>query len=407
MPPDSDVSATRPEAVTRAGPVQGLWARVRGWNWGELAIPFLAVLTAVLVGALVIFGTRIYEIREEGLALPLGEVLRQSLFYVVAAYQGLFEGAIGSQRAFLDSLVYSTPYILAGLAVALGFKCGLFNIGGEGQLYMGALCSTVVGFSLKGLPLYIHLPLAVLAGALGGAIWGAIPGFLKAVTGAHEVINTIMMNYIAVKTVDYLVKNVIRDPTASLDRTPFVEPSARYPMLVPGSNLSTGFLVALAATVFVWWFLYKTTWGFEVRTVGLNPSAARYAGMSVAKNFVLAMALAGALAGLGGVSIVLGRPSEYSLKAAFSTGFGFDSIAVALLAKSHPIGIIPAAFLWGALRNGAGLMQVRAPGISIDLVNIVQALVIIFVAADEIVRRLYRIRARRAMEVVFTRGWGR
>lgn len=407
MPPDSDVSATRPEAVPRTGLLQGLWVRVRGWNWGELAIPFLAVFTAVLVGALVIFGTRMYELGQEGVPLPLGEMVRQSLLYVLAAYRGLFEGAIGSQQAFLDSLVYSTPYILAGLAVALGFKCGLFNIGGEGQLYMGALCSTIVGFSIKGLPIYIHLPLAVLAGALGGAIWGAIPGFLKAVTGAHEVINTIMMNYIAVKTVDYLVKNVIRDPTASLDRTPFVEPSARYPMLVPGSNLSTGFLVALAAMVFVWWFLYKTTWGFEVRTVGLNPSAARYAGMSVAKNFVLAMALAGALAGLGGVSIVLGRPSEYSLKAAFSTGFGFDSIAVALLAKSDPIAILPAAFLWGALRNGAGLMQVRAPGISIDLVNIVQALVIIFVAADEIVRRLYRIRARRAMEVVFTRGWGR
>ncbi|MBC7223879.1 MAG: ABC transporter permease [Anaerolineae bacterium] len=383
MPPDSDVSTTRPEAVTRAGPLQRVWARVRGWNWEELAIPFLAVFTAVVVGALVIFGTRMYELGQEDVVLPLGEMVRQSLLYVGAAYLGLFEGAIGSQRAIFDS------------------------IGGEGQLYMGALLATIVGFSIKGLPIYVHLPMAVLAGALGGAIWGAIPGFLKAVTGAHEVINTIMMNYIAVKTVDYLVKNVIRDPTASLDRTPFVEPSARYPLLTPEYSLHAGFLVALAATVFVWWFLYKTTLGFEVRTVGLNPSAARYAGMSVAKNFVLAMALAGALAGLGGVGIVLGRPSEYSLKAAFSTGFGFDSIAVALLAKSHPIGNIPAAFLWGALRNGAGLMQVRAPGISIDLVNIVQALVIVFVAADEIVRWLYRIRARRAMEVVFTRGWGR
>ncbi|MGQ9586033.1 MAG: ABC transporter permease [Anaerolineae bacterium] len=391
----------------RADLFRAFLAQARGWNWAEIAIPFLAVFTAVLVGAVVIFGTRVYELREQGTMLPPGELVRQCLAYVGAAYQGLFEGALGSQRALLDSLVYSTPYILAGLAVALGFKCGLFNIGAEGQLYMGALCATVVGFSVKGLPIYVHLPLAVLAGALGGALWGAIPGFLKAVTGAHEVINTIMMNYIAVKTVDYLVKNVIRDPTASLDRTPFVEASARYPLLIQGSSLHAGFLIALAATVFVWWFLYKTTLGFEVRTVGLNPSAARYAGMSVPRNFVLAMAMAGALAGLAGVGIVLGRPSEYSLKAAFSSGFGFDSIAVALLAKSHPIGIIPAAFLWGSLRNGAGLMQVRAPGISIDLVNIVQALVIIFVAADEIVRRIYRIRARRGMEVVFTRGWGR
>jgi len=376
-------------------------------NWAEIAIPFLAVFTALLVGAVVIFATRMYELGQEVAALSTGEMIRQSLAFVWAAYQGLFEGAFGSPRAFFDTLVYSTPYILAGLAVALGFQCGLFNIGAEGQLYMGALLATIVGFSIKGLPIYIHLPLAVLAGILGGAIWGAIPGFLKAVTGAHEVINTIMMNYIAVKTVDYLVKNVIRDPTASLDRTPFVEPSARYPLLTPDYNLHIGFLVALAAAVFVWWFLYKTTLGFEVRTVGQNPSAARYAGMSVARNFVLAMGLAGALAGLAGVGIMLGRPSEYALKAAFSSGFGFDSIAVALLAKSNPIGVIPAAILWGALRNGAGLMQVRAPGISIDLVNIVQALVIIFVAADQIVRWIYRMRARRGMEVVFTRGWGR
>jgi len=220
------------------------------------------------------------------------------------------------------------------------------------------------------------------------------------------VINTIMMNYIAVKTVDYLVKNVIRDPKATLDRTPFVLESARYPLLTPKYSLNVGFIVALIAIVFVWWFLYKTTWGFEIRTVGANPNAARYAGMSVARNFVLAMGVAGALAGLAGVGIVLGRPSEYSLKAAFASGFGFDSIAVALLAKSNPFGILPAGLLWGSLRNGAGLMQIRAPGISVDLVNIVQALVIVFIAADAIVRRIYRIRARRKAEVVFTRGWG-
>ncbi len=156
----------------------------------------------------------------------------------------------------------------------------------------------------------------------------------------------------------------------------------------------------------MWWFLFKTTWGFEIRTVGASPSAARYAGMSVSRNFVLAMGMSGALAALAGIGIVVGRPSEYALKAAFSSGFGFDSIAVALLAKSHPFGILPAAFLWGALRNGAGLMQVRAQGISIDLVNIIQALVIMFIAADQIIRWLYRLRQRREAEVVFTRGWG-
>jgi len=384
----------------------GVWDRIKAVQWSEIAIPFLAIFTALLVGALFIWITKIYEMSLLEPKPPFGEMATEGLSFIWKAYRGLFEGALGSPRALADTLVYTTPYILAGLAVALGFKCGLFNIGAEGQLYIGALCATVVGFTVKGLPIYAHLPLAILAGVLGGAIWGAIPGLLKAWTGAHEVINTIMMNYMAVKTVDYLVKKVIRDPEATLDRSPFVLESARYPLLTPQYSLHAGFIVAIAAIFFVYWFLYKTTWGFEIRTVGANPSAARYAGMSVARNFVLAMGVSGALAGLAGIGIVLGRPSEYSLKAAFSSGFGFDSIAVALLAKSNPIAIFPAAFLWGALRNGAGLMQVRAPGISIDLVSLVQGLVIMFIAADEIVRWIYRMRARRKAEVIFTRGWG-
>jgi ABC-type uncharacterized transport system permease subunit len=381
-----------------------LFDRIRAWRWTELAVLVLAVFTAVLIGAIVIWVTRASELRAEGVAW--GQVIPEANSLVLAAYGGLFQGAIGSPKALVTSLTYATPYILAGLAVALGFQCGLFNIGAEGQLFMGALVASYIGFTVSGLPIYIHLPLAIVAGAIGGAIWGAIPGFLKATTGAHEVINTIMMNYIAVKTVDYLVKNPLKDPTASLDRTPFVAETARYPLILPEFELHAGFLLALAAIVFVWWFLFKTTWGFEIRTVGANPSAARYAGMSVSKNFVLAMGLSGALAGLAGIGIVLGRPSEHALKAAFSSGFGFDSIAVALLAKSHPFGIFPAAFLWGALRNGAGLMQVRAQGISIDLVNIIQALVIMFIAADQIIRWLYRLRQRGEGAVVFTRGWG-
>jgi len=380
------------------------WDQLRTWNWTDLAVMVLAVFTAVLIGAIIIWLTRASELRAAG--ETWGQVIPQATDFVLAAYRGLFEGAIGSPKAIAISLTYSTPYILAGLAVALGFQCGLFNIGAEGQLFMGALAATFVGFTLTGLPIYIHLPLVIVAGILAGALWGAIPGLLKATTGAHEVINTIMMNYIAVKTVDYLVKNPLKDPTASLDRTPFVAESARYPLLLPKYQLHAGFLLAIAAIFFVWWFLFKTTWGFEIRTVGASPSAARYAGMSVSRNFVLAMGMSGALAALAGVGITVGRPSEYALKAAFSSGFGFDSIAVALLAKSHPFGIFPAAFLWGSLRNGAGLMQVRAQGISIDLVNIIQALVIMFIAADQIIRWLYRLRKRREAEVVFTRGWG-
>jgi len=380
------------------------WDQLRTWNWTDLAVLVLAVFTAVLIGAIIIWLTVALDLRAAG--EPWSEVIPQAVDFVLAAYGGLFEGAIGSPKAIATSLTYCTPYILAGLAVALGFQCGLFNIGAEGQLFMGALAATFVGFTLTGLPIYVHLPLAIAAGLLAGGIWGAIPGLLKATTGAHEVINTIMMNYIAVKTVDYLVKNPLKDPTASLNRTPFVAESARYPLLLPKYELHVGFLVAIAAIFFVWWFLFKTTWGFEIRTVGASPSAARYAGMSVRRNFVLAMGMSGALAALAGIGIVMGRPSEYALKAGFSSGFGFDSIAVALLAKSHPFGIFPAAFLWGALRNGAGLMQVRAQGISVDLVNIIQALVIMFIAADQIIRWLYRLRQRREAEVVFTRGWG-
>jgi general nucleoside transport system permease protein len=234
--------------------------------------------------------------------------------------------------------------------------------------------------------------LALAAGVLGGAIWGAIPGILKARLGAHEVINTIMMNYIAIKMVDYLVKQVFRDPTASLDRTPYVLASAQLPLLLgPNYRLHAGLCIALAAVAFTAWLLFHTTIGFAIRTVGANASAARYAGMRVGGCIVLAMSLAGGLAGVAGAGEVLGL--NQTLPAAFSSGYGFDAIAVALLAKSHPIGMIPAALLWGGLRNGAGLMQVRS-GISIDLIYVVQALVIVCIAADQIVRWLYRLNPR-------------
>ncbi len=352
---------------------------------GELAVPILSVLTALALGAVVVWASRASPLR---------------------AYQGLLEGALGSPRGISETLVIATPYTLAGLAVALGFRCGLFNIGAEGQFYMGALFSVLVGFGVKGLPAVIHLPLAVLAGAFGGGLWGAIPGILKAKLGAHEVTNTIMMNYIAVKTIDYLVKNPFRDTASTIPRTPYILASSALPRLVQGYRVHAGLVMALVAVFLVYWFLWRTPLGFEIRTVGANPSAARYAGINVTQKFVLAMVLSGALAGLAGCSEVLG--TNLNLPAAFISGYGFDSIAIALLAKSHPLAVFPAALLWAALRNGAGLMQVRA-GISIDLINIVQALVIVFIAADQIIRWLYRIKrpSEQVRDLVFTRGWGR
>jgi simple sugar transport system permease protein len=321
----------------------------------------------------------------------------------VAAYSGLYEGMIGDKSRFAETLVSMTPFVLLGLAVAVGFMTGLFNIGAEGQFYAGAMAAAVVGAAFTGLPFLVHLPLTLLAGAAAGMVWGAIPGFLKARFGAHEVINTIMMNYIAVKTVDYLVKNVFRDPTASLDRTPYVVASARLPIWLTDSRLHAGFWVAIAAVFIIWWLMFKTTWGFQLRTVGASHGASRYAGMNVGRNIVLAMAIGGTLAGIAGMGEVAGLNGY--LPAAFSSGYGFDSIAVALLAKSNPFAIIPAAFLWGGLRNGASLMQLRA-GISRDLIDIVQALVILLVAAPQIVRFIYRLRIEGAKQVVLTRGWG-
>ncbi len=300
--------------------------------------------------------------------------------------------------------------------MALAFKCGLFNIGAEGQLYLGSLAATAVGFGVRGLPTIIHLPLAIVAGALAGGLWGAIPGFLRAKTGAHEVINTIMLNYIAAQLVGYLIiRGPMRDTGATGQRTPFVLSTAALPRIIgpvspPALNggstytplivsenrawdlrLNLGFVLALVAVWAVWWLLRRTTVGFEIRTVGANPKAARYAGMSITRNFVLSMFLSGALAGLSGATQTLGV--EHNMKSLFSSGYGFDSIAVALLAKSNPIAIIPAAIFWGALNNGKGLMQSAThAAISSDLIRIIQALVIMFVAADQIVRWMYRLR---------------
>ncbi len=339
-----------------------------------------------------------------------------------------FCGALGSRAAIANTLVEATPYIFAGLAVALAFKCGLFNIGVEGQLFMGAIAAATAGYAITGLPAFIHLPLVLLTGAAAGAGWGAIPGYLRAKTGAHEVITTIMLNYIAFRLTDYLINGPLRDPAASLPRTPWIQASAQLPRIIgfvedpsltggqsyrpfivttdPGWNLRLhlGFVLALLAVWLIWWLLNRTTLGFEIRTVGANPEASRYAGMSITRKFVLAMAISGALAGLAGTNQVLGV--EHHVKALFSSGYGFDSIAIALLAKSNPIAIIPAAIFWAALNTGRSAMQAQA-GISSDVIRIVQALAILFVAADPIVRWIYRLPQARGEQMVFTRGWGK
>jgi simple sugar transport system permease protein len=288
------------------------------------------------------------------------------------------------------------------LAVALGFRAGLFNIGAEGQLFVGGLLTVYIGYTLRGLPAFVHLPLALVGGILAGGLWGAIPGFLKARTGAHEVINTIMMNYIAFRLTDHLLSGPMARPDG-LPITPEVAPSAYIPLILDKPvRMHYGFFLALLVAAIVYWFLWKTTRGLELRMVGANPDAARYAGVQIAANTVLAMAISGALAGLAGANQILGV--DHRMVRAFSTGYGFDAIALALLGNSHPVGVVLASLLFGFLRGGAARMQSIA-GVPVEIIRIIQGLVIVFVAAPEIIRGIYRIKAIKREEAAHARGW--
>ena len=308
-----------------------------------------------------------------------------------AAFGALFQGAFTNHDALAESLVATVPYIFLGLAVAFGFKAGLFNIGAEGQFYLGAVFGVFTGYSIRGLPGIVEIPLALAAGMLGGFLWAAVPGLLKARTGAHEVITTIMLNYIAFQLTDFLInRGPMTDPHSSAPKTPYIDPNAYLPIIWPGTRLHLGLVLALVAIPLVWFLIERTTVGFRVRAVGFNPDAARAAGISVSWTLVTVMGISGALAGLAGSGEVLGL-SHY-MPSSFSLGLGFDSIAVALLARSNPWAILPAAFLFGALRHGAAFMQLETQ-VSSDMISIVQATVIMFIAAPDLVRWIFRIRA--------------
>lgn len=387
----------------------------------RLLIPVLSVFTALVFGAFVIVLSDA-ELLAQWTSDPLAAI-GASIAAVMEAYGALLTGALGSPATYLEafssgdidqivaafnpiseSLLAATPLIFTGLAVALGFRAGLFNIGAEGQLYLGAIFATWVGFAITGLPLFIHLPLAIAAGFLGGALWGFIPGILKARTGAHEVIVTIMLNYVAYRLLDWILRQPFyQRPDRSDPISPVVEPSAVIPPIIDGLRLHWGFALALVAAAVVSWLLFRSTLGFEFRAVGLNPSAARYAGMSISRTLVLVMAISGGLAGLAGTTEILGV--NKALTPGFSPGYGFDGIAVALLGGSSPLGVVLAAILFGVLRAGATPMQ-SATGIPIDLVVVIQALVIMFVAAPRLIREIYRIRVPETTGTeVVAQGW--
>lgn len=336
------------------------------------AIPLLAIFTALMVSA--------------------GVLLLQGTS-PIKAYLALGEGAFGSQTAIIETLIKTTPFILAGLGIALAFRGGLFNIGVQGQLFMGSIFTVVVGFTIEAPPI-IHIPLALVAGMVGGGLWAAIPGYLKARNGAHEVITTIMLNFIAARLIAWTISPIgpLRAPRTVIPETRAVFESARLPVLIADTRLHAGVIIALIAAFVVYWLLWRTVTGFEIRTVGANPSAARYAGINVERNIVLTMVISGALAGLGGGIQVLGL-APYNFTTGFNVGLGFDSIAVAVLGGIHPFGVVLAAFLFGAMDAGARLMQLRTK-VPIDIITITQGLILAFVAANLIIRQIYRIRTK-------------
>jgi general nucleoside transport system permease protein len=381
--------------------------RVTGVGTGlkeALLIPALALITALAIGAVIIAVTDVESLRIFGES-P-GEAIRQMLSGVRDGMKALFVGSLGSPRALSETLFAATPLILAGLAVAVGFRAGLFNIGVAGQMHIGGMVALWVGFTLN-VPTVIHIPLVLVGAIVGGGLWGSIAGFLKARTGAHEVITTIMLNFVALYLVDYLLtSSLFQEPGRSDPISRAAAATAQYPKILGGSfRLHIGFLIALGAVAVVYWLLFKSSIGFEFRAVGFNPHAGRYAGMKVAWIYVSVMAVSGALAGLAGSNQVLGL-EPYRAISNFAATTGFDAIALALLARSHPIGVLWAGLLFGALRAGGREMQ-GAAGIPIDLVLVVQALIIVFIAAPDLVRAIYRIKPSKQAETTpLTTGWG-
>lgn len=388
----------------------------------SLIIPILAIISGLLLGGVVVALSteEVYTVWSES---PF-QAISNGVKAASESYVTLLTGSIGSPSRIIaaiqsgdgleirravnpvfESLVKSIPYIFAGLGMSLGFRTGLFNIGVEGQIFMGGIFSVWVGYSFTGLPAFIHIPFAFVAGALGGALWGFIPGLLKAKTGGHEVINTIMMNYVAFRLTDWLLREPMRREGSTNPLSPIIEESAMLPRFFDDPiRFHLGFFIALAVAALVYWFLFKTKWGFDLRTVGANLHAARYAGMNIVRSTIVAMSLSGALAGMAGANELLGV--NHHLSQSFSPGYGFDSIALALLGRNHPLGVVLAALLFGTLRNGATRMQAAA-GIPIDIISVMQALILAFVAAPAIVRTIFRLKEPKKAEAeVHVRGWG-
>ena len=396
------MSEATPVATTPPSPNRERFARAaRDIVGGSVGISILAVVLALLVGAVLIALTdeKVQEASGYFFARP-GDMLGAIWDSIAGAYSALFQGSVFNFRAkdfgrairpLTETLTFATPLIVAGLGVGLGFRVGMFNIGGRGQMLMAAAAAGYVGFAIP-LPPVIHLIAAVVAGLLAGAIWGGVVGLLKARTGAHEVIVTIMLNFVALYLISFLLRTpgALQAPGSDNPKTAPMLDTAIFPELLgPSYNLHAGFLLAIAATFFVWWLFSRSSLGFKFRAVGENPHAARVAGINVNSVYVWAMALSGALVGLAGVAQVLGTVTT-GFSSGIDAGIGFDAITVALLGRSRPWGIFIAGILFGAFKAGGFAMQ-AAEGIPIDIVLVVQSLIVLFIAAPPLVRAIFRL----------------
>jgi general nucleoside transport system permease protein len=362
-----------------------------------------AIVLALIVGAiLIIVGDDQVQAAMGYFGAAPMDTISAALSAVGEAYKALAVGAFGSVTAISESLTQATPLICGGLAVTLAFRTGLFNIGAQGQLIAGAILAAYVGFAWH-LPPVLHLLVAILAGLIGGAVWGGVVGVLKARTGAHEVIVTIMLNYVAIYLLSWLLTtSTFQRPGRTDPISPIVDGNAQYPHF-GDTRLHGGFILSVLAAIFVWWLLNRSTIGFELRAVGANADASRTAGMSVGRAYIIAMVVAGALAGLAGTQQVLG--TDLPLTDGVAASVGFDAITVALLGRGTPLGTVLAGLLFGAL-NAGGLQMQLITQTPLTLTTVLQAVIVLFVAAPALVRSIFRFLPKeRGTGAVLAKGW--
>lgn len=368
----------------------------------DLVVPVLALLTGLLVGAIII-GVSAPDFWDH---LRHGQVLQgfgTGASLAGNAYYWLFKSAFGSRQALSETGVQTVPLLFVGLSAAFSFRGGFFNIGAQGQFLIGAMAAVLAATRFAGMPGIIHIPLVLLLGFAGGALWGSIAGILKARTGANEVITTLMLNYVAVYLVNWLlITPLFQRPGYPNPVTSETLPTALLPTL-PGYRIHIGVLIVLACAVIIWWLLFRTTIGFRIQTVGANAAAATYAGMSVAWTYILIMVIAGGLGGLAGTTQLL--TTQTSVIPDFAGSYGFDAITVAILGRLHPIGVIFAAFLLGSLRSGAIGMQ-SATSLPYYIIIVIQAVIIAFMTSPHLIRQIFRVRQAAATGAEnFSKGW--